>query len=107
MKNLSQMLKAAQAMQEKMGRLQEELAEAEVVGEAGAGLVRVTMNARGDLRAISIDPSLLKEEEREVLEDLVVAAHKDARRKAEERLKEEMAKATAGLGLPPGVQLPF
>ena len=114
MKNLSQMLKQAQSMQTKMAEMQARL-EAEVVeGQAGAGMVKVSLSGKGDLRRVTIDPSLMAADEREVLEDLLVAAHADAKAKVEAVAAEEMQKATAGLnipgmggGLPGGFKLPF
>ncbi|WP_281300505.1 MULTISPECIES: YbaB/EbfC family nucleoid-associated protein [unclassified Iodidimonas] len=107
MKNLGQMLKQAQQMQQKMADMQQVLDSIEVTGQAGGGLVRVTLSAKGDLRGLHIDPSLLKAEEGEILEDLIKAAHHDARQKAQERSQEEMKKITGGLTLPEGIQLPF
>ena len=107
MKNLSQMLKQAQAMQQKMADMQAELEQIEVEGEAGGGMVRVRLSARGELRGLRIDPSLFKEEDPGLVEDLIIAAHHDAREKAQARMQEEMAKITGGLNLPEGFQLPF
>jgi len=107
MKNLGQMLKQAQQMQAKMGEMQERLAETTVEGVAGAGMVKVTLNGKGEMRGIKIDPSLLNGEEAEILEDLVIAAHNDAKVKAEARMAEEMKELTGGLQLPPGFNLPF
>jgi DNA-binding YbaB/EbfC family protein len=107
MKNLGNMLKQAQEMQTRMQRMQEELEAREVNGAAGAGLVTVTLNGKGAMRRIKIDPSLLKAEEAEVLEDLVLAAHNDAKVKVEAEMAAEMAKLTGGLPLPPGFKLPF
>lgn len=107
MKNLGQMLKQAQQMQEKMGEMQSALEQAEVDGEAGGGMVRVTLNGRGDMKAVKIDPAIFSAEEAEMIEDLIVAAHNDARARAQERMQEEMAKMTGGLQLPEGFKLPF
>lgn len=107
MKNLGQMLKQAQQMQQKMAEMQAALEASEVEGRSGGGLVVVRMTAKGDLRSIGIDPSLLSPGEGEVLEDLIVAAHADARAKAETLMREELAKATGGLKLPDGFQMPF
>jgi DNA-binding YbaB/EbfC family protein len=101
------LMKKAGAMQAKMAEMQAELDNVTVEGFAGGGLVKVTMTAKGALQGLAIDPSLLKEDEKEILEDLVVAAHADARRKAESLLEEKMKAMTAGLGLPPGMKLPF
>lgn len=107
MKNLGQMLKQAQQMQEKMGEMQSALEQAEVDGEAGGGMVRVTLNGRGDMKAVKIDPAIFSAEEAEMIEDLIIAAHNDARARAQERMQEEMAKMTGGLQLPEGFKLPF
>ncbi len=105
MKNLGQLMKQAQEMQSKMSTVQEQLADAEVSGEAGAGMVSVILNGKGEMRRISIDPALLTD--REVLEDLVVAAHADAKAKSEAMAQEKMKDLTGGLALPPGFKLPF
>lgn len=107
MKNLGQMLKQVQDMQGKMQAMQESLAAAEVTGSSGAGMVAVTLNGRGEARKVAIDPSLLKAEEKEVLEDLVVAAINDARGKVDRMVKDKTAEIMGGLQLPPGVNLPF
>ncbi|GER05801.1 nucleoid-associated protein [Iodidimonas muriae] len=107
MKNLGQMLKQAQQMQQKMADMQQALDAIEVEGHSGGGLVVVRLSAKGDLRNVKIDPSLLKADEGEILEDLIKAAHADAREKAQERSQEEMKKVTGGLNLPEGMQLPF
>ena len=105
--NLAKMMKQAQEMQSKMQEMQDGLANLEVIGEAGAGMVRVTLTGKGALKAVKIDPSLLTSEDAEVVEDLIVAAHADAKRRADEKRGEEMAAMTSGLGLPPGFKLPF
>ena len=111
MKNLGSMLKQAQQMQARMQEMQAKLEATEVEGAAGGGMVKVTLTGKGDLRRVAIDPSLMTAEDREVLEDLLVAAHADARQKVEATMAEEMQKATAGLnlpgGLPGGFKLPF
>ncbi|MCP1336890.1 YbaB/EbfC family nucleoid-associated protein [Hyphomicrobiales bacterium FT118] len=107
MGDLTGLMKQAQEMQEKMQAAQERLAGIEVEGSAGAGLVTVVATAKGEVRRVSIDPSLMTADDREVLEDLVVAAVNDARAKAEVRAQEEMQQVTAGLPLPPGFKLPF
>ncbi len=107
MKNLGQMMKQAQQMQAKMAELQDKLAESEMTGAAGGGMVQVTMNGKGELRAVKIDPSLLTPADAEVLEDLVVAAANDAKAKVESHVAEEMQNLTGGLALPPGMKLPF
>jgi DNA-binding YbaB/EbfC family protein len=107
MKNLGQMMKQAQQMQAKMAEMQEQLAAAEMTGAAGGGMVQVTMNGKGELRAVKIDPSLVDPRGVEVLEDLIVAAAQDAKSKVEAHVAEEMQKLTGGLNLPPGMKLPF
>ena len=101
------MMKQAQAMQAKMAEAQAELESLLVDGESGGGLVKLTLSAKGALQSIAIDPSLLKPEEREILEDLIVSAHAQARAKAEEAMTEKMKAVTGGLQLPPGLKLPF
>ncbi len=101
------LMKKAGAMQAKMAEMQAELDNVTVEGLSGGGLVKVTLTAKGSLQGLSIDPSLLKEDEKEILEDLIVAAHADAKRKAESLLEEKMKAMTAGLGLPAGMKLPF
>lgn len=101
------LMKQAQAMQAKMAEMQAELDNVIVEGQAGGGMVKATMTAKGALKGVTIDPALFKPEEREMVEDLIVAAHEDARRKAEEAMQEKMKGLTAGLPLPPGMKLPF
>jgi DNA-binding YbaB/EbfC family protein len=101
------MMKQAKALQERMESLQEEIAASEVQGSAGGDLVTVVMTGKSELKRIHIDPSLLKPEEAEILEDLIVAAANDARGKAEAQLAEKMREMTGGLELPPGMKLPF
>jgi len=93
-------------MQENMRRMQEQLASVEVEGQSGAGMVRVVMTCKHDVKRVTIDPSLLADE-REMLEDLVAAAFNDAARRVEQTVAEKMSGFTAGLGLPPGLKLPF
>jgi DNA-binding YbaB/EbfC family protein len=107
MKNLSGLMKQAQQMQEKMQEMQSKLESLEIEGVAGAGLVSVTLNGKGDMRGITIDPKIIDPADAEMLQDLVVAAHADARRKMEAAAAEEMQKVTGGLQLPPGMKLPF
>jgi DNA-binding YbaB/EbfC family protein len=106
-KNLGNMLKQAQQMQTRMAEMQAKLESTEVEGQAGAGMVKVKLTGKGELRRIAIDPSLMTAEDREVLEDLIVAAHADAKQKVEAMMAEEMQKATAGMNLPAGLKLPF
>ena len=107
MKNLGNMLKQAQQMQTRMAEMQARLEATEVEGQAGAGMVKLRLTGKGELRRIAIDPSLMTAEDREVLEDLIVAAHADAKQKVEAMMAEEMQKATAGMNLPAGLKLPF
>ncbi|MBA6418916.1 YbaB/EbfC family nucleoid-associated protein [Pseudomonas neustonica] len=100
------LMKQAQQMQEKMAKVQEELANAEVTGQSGAGLVSVVMTGRHDVRRVSIDDSLMQEE-KEVLEDLIAAAFNDAVRKLEKENQEKMSGMTAGMNLPDGFKMPF
>jgi DNA-binding YbaB/EbfC family protein len=103
---LAGLMKQAQAMQDNLKRAQDELALMEVEGQSGAGLVKVTMTCKHDVKRVTIDPSLLAED-REMLEDLVAAAFNDGVRRAEEVTSEKMSRLTAGLPLPPGMKLPF
>ena len=103
---LGNLMKQAQEMQEKMKSVQDDLANSEVVGESGAGLVSITMTGRHDVKHVSIDDSLLKED-KEVLEDLIAAAVNDAVRRLEESQKEKMSKLTGGMPMPPGFKFPF
>ena len=103
---LAGLMKQAQQMQENMSKLQEQLASIEVEGQSGAGLVKVTMTCRHDVRRIKIDSSLLGDD-KEMLEDLVAAAINDAARKVEAAVQEKMTALTGGFGLPPGMKLPF
>jgi len=107
MKNFGQMLKQAQELQSRMAEMQAKLEAHEVMGLSGGGMVQVTLNGRGDMRRIKLDPSLIDPGEIEVLEDLIVAAHQDAKNKVVTYLAEESAKLTGGLNLPPGMKLPF
>ena len=105
MKDLMGLMKQAQAMQERMQSMQAEMDEIEVEGQAGGGAVKVTMSAKGMMRGVSIDPSLMNADEKEIVEDLVVAAVNDARAKGERQVQERMAEITQGLPLPPGMKL--
>ena len=107
MKNqLAGLMQQAQKMQENMKRLQDELAQIEIEGQAGAGLVKVVMTCKNQVRRVSIDPSLVGDD-RDMLEDLVAAAFNDAVRRAEETTQQKMATVTAGMPMPPGFKLPF
>jgi len=94
-------------MQGKIAQLQEDMANIMVEGEAGAGLVKATATAKGELKALNIDPSIFSSDDKEMVEDLILAAVKDAQAKATDRAAEEMQKLTDGLGLPPGMKMPF
>ncbi len=104
--NIGQLMKQAQMMQDNMRRMQEQLATLEVEGQAGAGMVKVQMTCKHEVKRVSIDPSLVGDD-REMLEDLLVAAFNDAARKVESTIAEKMSGMTAGLGLPAGFKLPF
>ncbi len=104
--NIGQMMKQAQDMQGKMQKLQEELAQTEVTGQAGGGLVKITMTAGGVLRKINIDESLLDVAEKETLEDLIIAAHNEAKRAGDDKIADETGKMMEGMQLPPGFKLP-
>ena len=99
------LMKQAAQLQSKVQALQAELEQIEVEGIAGGGLLTVRLNGKGDLKGVTVDPSLLKPEEKEILEDLLVAAHADARRKAEALMQDKMKELTGGLPLPPGMKL--
>ena len=101
------MMKQAQALQARMQEVQAELERTEVQGRSGGGLVTVRLSAKGEMRGVAIDPSLLRPGEGEIVEDLIVAAHAEARAKAEQVAAERMGALTAGLPLPPGLKLPF
>jgi DNA-binding YbaB/EbfC family protein len=103
--NIGQMMKQAQMMQENMRRMQEQLGTIEVEGQSGSGMVKVVMTCKHEVRRVSIDPSLTSD--REMLEDLLVAAFNDAARKVDETVAQKMGSLTAGMGLPAGLKLPF
>ncbi len=107
MKNLAGLMKQAQQMQSKMEDMQSKLESLEITGEAGAGMVKVTLNGKGNMRKVSIDPKMVDPADTEMLEDLIVAAHRDAKEKIDAASAEEMQKVTGGLQLPPGMKLPF
>ncbi|MFZ1904599.1 MAG: YbaB/EbfC family nucleoid-associated protein [Steroidobacteraceae bacterium] len=104
--NMNNLMKQAQAMQANMQKAQAEIANIEVIGEAGGGMVKITMNGRHEVKRVQIE-SAVAGEDREMLEDLIAAAANDAVHKLEVRVQEKMASLTAGLGLPPGLKLPF
>ncbi len=103
---IGNLMKQAQAMQENMQRMQEEVAKMEVEGQSGGGLVKVTMTGKHEARRVEIDPSLL-EDDKEMLEDLIAAAINDASRRIEQEQQEKMSGMTAGMNLPPGFKMPF
>lgn len=105
--DMAGMMKKAQEMQTKMAEMQDGLQNLTVTGESGAGLVKATATAKGELTGLDIDPSIFNGDDKEVVEDLILAAIKDAQAKASERAQQEMSKLTEGLGLPPGMKLPF
>ena len=105
--NIGNMMKQAQQLQEKMSEAQEKLKSIEVEGSSGGGMVKVIVNAKGDIKKINIDESLMKPNEKEITEDLVLAAINDAKNKAENVAAEEMKNLTGGISLPPGFKLPF
>ena len=105
MRDLMGIMKQVKDMQARMQALQEELAAAEVTGQSGGGLVVVTLNGKGDMTRLRIDPTLMKADEAEILEDLVVAATQDAKAKVESSMQEKMAEITGGLPIPPGMKL--
>tara|TARA_B100001093_G_scaffold158391_1_gene150914 strand:- start:978 stop:1301 length:324 start_codon:yes stop_codon:yes gene_type:complete len=107
MVNIGNMMKQAQQLQKKMAEAQDKLNEIEVEGSSGGGLVKVTATAKGNFKRISIDDSLIKSDEKEILEDLIIAAINDAKQKGENAAQEEMKSLTGGLPLPPGMKLPF
>ena len=105
MKNFGQMMKQAQELQGRMAEMQAEMELTRIEGLSGGGMVVVTLTGKGDMADVKIDPSLFKPEESEILEDLIVAAHNDAKNKVEEAMKEKMKSLTGGLPLPPGLKL--
>ena len=105
MKDLMGMMKQVKDMQDRMQRLQEELGALEITCSSGGGLVSVTLTGKGDMKGVKIDPSLLKPDDAEIIEDLIVAATADAKGKVEARLQEKMSEVTGGLPLPPGMKL--
>ena len=107
MKDIMGMMKAASEMKGKMEAMQADLANLVVDGRSGGGLVVVSLSGKGDLRGVKIDPSLFKEDDVEVLEDLIVAAHNDAKAKSEAEMQKKMSEVTAGLPIPPGMKFPF
>ncbi|MSO97110.1 MAG: YbaB/EbfC family nucleoid-associated protein [Rhodospirillaceae bacterium] len=107
MKNLGQMMQKVQEMQSRMSEMQARLGDMEVVGSSGGGMITAMLNGKGELRRVKIDPSLINASEKEMLEDLIVAAVNDAKGKVDAAAQAEMSKITGGLPLPPGFKLPF
>jgi DNA-binding YbaB/EbfC family protein len=105
--NIGHMMKQVQDMQAKMADMQSRLGDVEVCGQSGGGMISVTMNGKAEMRKIVIDPKLISPDDKEMLEDLIVAAVNDAKAKAEKQIAEETEKMMGGLKLPPGVKLPF
>jgi DNA-binding YbaB/EbfC family protein len=105
MKNFAQMMKQAQELQGRMAEMQAEIAQVECEGRSGGGLVVLTLNGKGEMVKLKLDPSLIKPDEAEILEDLIVAAHNDAKTKVEALLQDKMQSLTGGLALPPGLKL--
>lgn len=107
MRDIMGLMSKAKEMQEKMQALQEEMETLSAIGTAGGGMVTVTLNGKGALQAVKIDPSMFKEDDVEILEDLIIAAHNDAKAKIEAIVAEKTQEMTAGLPIPPGMKLPF
>jgi DNA-binding YbaB/EbfC family protein len=105
MKDLMGVMKQVGEMQARMQKMQEELGALEIEGQAGAGLVKVALSGKGEMKRVSIDPSLVKPDEVEILEDLIVAAAQDAKAKLDQQLQEKMQEMTGGMPLPPGLKL--
>ncbi len=105
--DMAKMMKQAQEMQGKMAQMQDDLDNIMVTGESGAGLVKATATAKGELKGLDIDPSIFNGDDKEVVEDLILAAIKDAQSRAQERSQQEMSKMAEAMGLPPGMNLPF
>ena len=107
MNNMSQIMKQAKAMQDKMAEVQKKIEETEIEGSSGGGAVKVIMNGKHEMKKIKIDKSLLNSEESEVLEDLIIAAINDVNKKISENMNEQLGSISSGMGLPPGMKLPF
>ncbi|MBF0423561.1 MAG: YbaB/EbfC family nucleoid-associated protein [Magnetococcales bacterium] len=107
MKNLGNILKQAQKMQGEMAKIQEQLAETTVVGQAGGGMVEITMDGKQELRKVRIDPEVVNKEDVELLEDIIAAAFNDAQKKVQDLTRDSLSRLTGGLNLPPGFNLPF
>ncbi|TWG90837.1 hypothetical protein L598_006500000070 [Mesorhizobium sp. J18] len=107
MRDLMGLMGKAKEMQAKFAALQEEIAQLEATGQSGGGTVKVTMSGRFEMKSLEINPSLFKEEDVEILEDLILAAHNDAKQKVEQAMQQKTQELTAGMPLPPGLKLPF
>lgn len=107
MKNIGNMMRQAQEMQQRLAQMQADLANAEIHGASGGGMVKVLLNGRGEAKSITIDPKVVDPSDVTMLEDLIVAAYNDARKKIEEHVEGETQKIMGGMGLPPGFKLPF
>ncbi len=107
MTSLSEMMKKAQEMQAKMGEMQENLDKMTVEGVSGAGMIKLTLDGKGTLKSVKIDPEIFNAEDAEMVEDLIVAAHNEAKRNLDEKMQEEMSSMTGGLNLPDGFKMPF
>ena len=107
MNNFNDMMKKAQEMQKKMQEMQDSLSNLEVEGTSGGGMVKIIMNCKNEVKKINIDPSIIKQDEKTMMEDLIVAALNDAKFKAEEKTQDKMKELSGGLGLPPGMKMPF
>jgi DNA-binding YbaB/EbfC family protein len=107
MKNISQLMKQAQQLQDRMAKAQEDIQNTEHLGESGSGMVQITLDGKATLKAIKIDPSIVKSDETDFLEDLIMAAFNDAKYKVDQHAAAEMAKVTGGLPLPGGMKFPF
>ena len=107
MNNFNDMMKKAQEMQKKMQEMQDSLSNLEVEGTSGGGMVKIIMNCKNEVKKINIDPSIIKQDEKAMMEDLIVAALNDAKSKVEETTQDQMKELSGGLGLPPGMKMPF
>lgn len=107
MNNMSQIMKQAKAMQEKMAEMQKKIEETEIEGSSGGGAVKIVMNGKHEVKNLFIDPSIVNSDEKEVLEDLIIAALNDANKKIAENTNDQLGSISGGMGLPPGLKLPF
>ena len=107
MNNMSQIMKQAKAMQEKMAEMQKKIEETEIEGSSGGGAVKIVMNGKHEVKNLFIDPSIINSDEKEVLEDLIIAALNDVNKKIAENTNDQLGSISGGMGLPPGLKLPF